>query len=65
MARTPALKRTQAKYLKKYQKSGIVKSYSLKMHKEHDADIIKQLAFVENKNGYIKELIRKDIASKK
>ena len=33
----------------------------LKLNKETDADILEQLAKVGNKQGYIKELIRKDM----
>ena len=59
--RTDAVKRAQAKYDAKYRKSGVIKSYHFKCHKDNDADIIKALEAQENKNGYIKELIRKDI----
>ena len=38
------------------------KQYHLWMHGVHDADIIEQLAKQENKQGYIKALIRADIA---
>lgn len=37
------------------------KQYHLEMHREHDADIIERLDSVENKQGYIKALIRADI----
>lgn len=37
------------------------KQYHLEMHKENDADIIRKLETLENKQGYIKELIRRDI----
>lgn len=33
----------------------------MKLNKTHDADIIKKLNEVGNKQGYIKDLIRKDI----
>lgn len=33
----------------------------LKLNKETDMDVINQLQYVDNKNGYIKELIRQDI----
>ena len=35
--------------------------FAIKLNKTHDADIIKKLDEVDNKQGYIKELIRKDI----
>ena len=35
--------------------------FKLKLNKTNDADIIEKLNEVDNKQGYIKELIRKDI----
>ena len=37
------------------------KQFTLKLNLVNDADIIKRLSEVKNKQGYIKELIRKDI----
>lgn len=37
------------------------KQYHLELHKGNDADIIKRLDSVDNKQGYIKTLIRRDI----
>lgn len=37
------------------------RQYHLWLHRENDADIIKRLDSVENKQGYIKALIRYDI----
>lgn len=37
------------------------KQYHLELHKENDADIIRKLETVDNKQGYIKTLIRYDI----
>lgn len=37
------------------------KQYHLELHKENDADIIRKLETVDNKQGYIKTLIRGDI----
>lgn len=37
------------------------KQYHLWLHLENDADIIKRLDSVENKQGFIKALIRDDI----
>lgn len=61
MARTEAQKRAQKKYEEKYKAKGLLKTYNLKCHIEHDKDIIEKLNAVDNKNGYIKELIRADI----
>lgn len=38
------------------------KQIRLKLNTKTDADILKRLESVDNKQGYIKELIRKDIA---
>ena len=38
------------------------KYYSLKMNLENDADVIARLTEVESMQGYIKQLIRDDIA---
>lgn len=38
------------------------KCYTLKMNLETDSDIIEKLSNVESKQGYIKQLIREDIA---
>ena len=37
---------------------------ALKLNKKTDADILKRLEAVGNKQGYIKDLIRADIAKK-
>lgn len=37
------------------------RQYHLELHKENDADIINKLETVDNKQGYIKTLIRRDI----
>ena len=36
----------------------------MKLNKKTDADILEQLEKIENKQGYIKELIRRDLAGK-
>lgn len=41
------------------------KSVKLKLNIKTDADILARLDEVENKQGYIKRLIRKDIADNK
>lgn len=61
MSRSDALKRAQAKYAEKYRKSGATKSFYIKYHREHDKQIIEKLESVENKNGYIRDLIQADI----
>ena len=38
------------------------KTYSLKLNVKYDADIIEKLDSIESKNGYIRDLIRQDIA---
>lgn len=37
------------------------RQYHLELHKVNDADIIRKLGTVDNKQGYIKALIRRDI----
>lgn len=37
------------------------KSYSLKLNKKTDSDIIEKFENVPSKQGYIKELVRKDL----
>lgn len=53
---TEAQKRAREKYEART-KSGLY----LKLNKGTDADILEKLASVENKQGYIKALIRADI----
>ena len=47
----------------KYNKENTVQ-ISLKLNRTTDADLIDSLNRVANKQGYIKELIRRDIAKK-
>lgn len=47
----------------KYNKENTVQ-ISLKLNRSTDADLIDSLNRVTNKQGYIKELIRRDIANK-
>ena len=56
MGETEAQKRARKKY-----EARVKKTYIIKLHTELDADIIEKLETVENRNGYIKELIRRDI----
>ena len=41
------------------------RQYHLELHKGNDADIINKLETVDNKQGYIKTLIRRDIQGAK
>lgn len=59
MMRSEALKRASKKYDQEK-----TKAVTLKFNKMTDADILKQLESCTNKQGYIKELIRKDIKSR-
>lgn len=45
----------------RYDKENTIR-LSLKLNKTTDADILEKLEQVESKQGYIKELIRKDIS---
>ena len=56
MGETEAQKRARKKY-----EARTKKTYIIKLNTETDADIIEKLEAVENRNGYIKELIRRDI----
>lgn len=56
MTQTDAVKRAVAKY----DKTHTIGIY-IKLHKEKDKDIIDKLSTVESKQGYIKNLILKDI----
>ena len=51
-----AMKRAVAKY-----DAGHTKQIKLKLNLETDKDILERLEEVGNKQGYIKELIRRDI----
>lgn len=48
----------------KYDKKN-TRDIRLKLNKKTDADILEKLDSVENKQGYIKDLIRKDIENSK
>ena len=54
-------KRTEYQY--KYDKDN-TKQYRLKLNTTHDQDIIKHLDSMDNKQGYIKSLIRQDMQHK-
>jgi hypothetical protein len=55
---TEAQKRASAKYDKKNTKQMV-----LKLNLNTDADILAHLETLQNKQGYIKDLIRKDLES--
>lgn len=54
----------QSQYSMKYDRSNTQRIY-LKFNLKTDADILEKLDSVENKQGYIKDLIRKDIENSK
>ena len=54
-----AIARAQAKYA--ITSKGKWRNFCLKLNKENDADIIKHLESLPNMQGYIKDLIRKDM----
>lgn len=47
---------------KKYDKQN-TKQFMMKLNLKYDADIIDKLESVKNRQGYIKDLIRNDIAA--
>lgn len=55
------LKRTSYSANNKYNKEK-TKMYAIRVVMETEQDIIQKLESVDNKSGYIKKLIRKDIA---
>lgn len=54
----------QTRATMKYQKSNM-KQVKFNFHKVNDKDIIDKLASVESMQGYVKDLIRADIAKNK
>lgn len=60
MAVSEAQKRASRKY-----RDAKGKQFNITLSKEYDADILARLDEVPNKQGYIKELIRADIARAK
>ena len=52
----------QKKAQEKYDTTNTVQ-FKMKLNKKTDADILERLNEVPNKQGYIKDLIRKDIKS--
>lgn len=58
MAMTEAQLRAQRRYQRR-----AIAQVIVKLHRERDADILEHLDRQANKNGYIKDLIRADIAA--
>ena len=56
--------KSRAKASAKYQKDNI-KQIKIALNVNTDADIINHLEICENKQGYIKDLIRKDIKNRR
>lgn len=50
----------QKRAREKYDKANTIR-FCLKLNKNTDADVIQKLNEVENRQGYIKELVRADI----
>ena len=59
MASSEAHKRAQSRYDKAHRDD--YKFISLKIHRQNEAEIVEKLESVDNINGYIKDLIKKDI----
>lgn len=59
MSTTEAQKAASIRYAAK-----ALKQIKINLHRENDADIIKKLEACGNVQGYIKELIRRDIEKK-
>lgn len=56
----PKTSQAQLKAQRKYDQKATVQIH-LKMNRVTDADVLQKLESVPNKQGYIKDLIRKDI----
>ena len=63
MSRYEKYKDAYTKAARKYNEANTV-AVHLKLNKNTDADVIQRLNEVESKQGYIKELIRKDIEAR-
>lgn len=59
----PNWKINKVKYTRDYEKEN-VKQVKFKLNKKTESDIIEYLESKENKQGYIKQLIRDDMAKK-
>ena len=63
MPRSEALIKAQKKYEEK--KKLLYRQYGFRFYKATDADVIKKLDDVENRNDYIRTLIKNDIKNTK
>lgn len=61
--RSEALKKAQNKYEKSLREKGITRNkfIQMKCHIVNDKDVLEYLQKKENKSGYLKELVRKDM----
>ena len=59
-----AVSKSQLKASHKYDKEN-TKQIALRLNKKTDADVLEMLEHVPSKQGYIKELIRRDIEERK
>lgn len=59
MTQTKMKQNLNSEYGKMIQKESTTRYYGLKLHKEKDSDIIEYLEQYQNKQGAIKEIIRK------
>ena len=62
MSETAAQRKAREKYEAKPETQAKKAGIYLKLNRETDADILEKLASVPNVQGYIKELIRADMA---
>ena len=60
--RLASKRKSQADYLKRsnYNKKHMYQ-FLLAFHKENEVDLIEWLTGIDNRNGYIKDLVRKDM----
>lgn len=63
MRTSEARLRAQKKYDDAHR--GDYKHFDVKCHREDDKDVIEHLETIKNKSGYLKELVRKDMADGK
>lgn len=63
MSEKKAQKEAQKRYETKLREEGRTrkKDFNLRCHVENDRDVIEWMEQQENKSGYLKELVRKDI----
>ena len=63
MKKNDPRKEAQKRYETKLREEGRTrkKDFNLRCHVDHDKDVIEWMESQENKSGYLKELVRKDI----